>query len=118
MPPLPADTVEVPLIRIAHGRSGDKGDSSNVGLIARKPEYLPWLQGQATAEAVRGYLAHLVTGKVSRFALPGIGAVNLVLEGALGGGGMASLRNDPLGKGMAQIVLNMPIKIPRELLKT
>ena len=118
MPPLPADVVEVPLIRIAYGRSGDKGDSSNVGLIARKPEYLTWLQSQATAEAVRGYLAHLVIGKVRRFALPGIGAVNLVLEGALGGGGMASLRNDPLGKGMAQIVLGMPIKIPRELLKT
>jgi len=118
MPPLPDDTVEVPLIRIAHGRSGDKGDSANVGLIARKPEYLPWLHGQVTAGSVRAYLAHLVTGKARRFAVPGIGAVNLVLDGALGGGGMASLRNDPLGKGMAQIVLGMPIKIPRELLTT
>jgi len=115
MPALAADAVEVPLIRIAHGRSGDKGDSSNVGLIARRPEFLPYLHAQVTADAVRAYLAHLVNGRVTRFALPGIGAVNLVLEGALGGGGMASLRNDPLGKGMAQIVLGMPVRIPREL---
>ncbi len=112
------DFVEVPLIRIAHGRSGDKGDSSNVGLITRRPEYLPYLHAQVTPEAVHSYLSHLVRGKVSRYALPGIGAVNLVLEGALGGGGMASLRNDPLGKGMAQLVLGMPIRIPQGLLKT
>lgn len=113
---LPAEGIEVPLLRIAHGRSGDKGDTSNVGIIARKPEYLPLIRNQVTADAVAQFLAHLVKGKVRRFALPGIGAYNFVLEQALGGGGMASLRNDPLGKGMAQLVLAMPVRVPRELL--
>jgi hypothetical protein len=112
----PADAATVPLVRIAHGRSGDKGDSSNVGIIARKPEYQPWIASQVTAEAVREYLGHLVKGRVTRYALPGIGALNFVLERALGGGGMASLRNDPLGKGMAQLVLAMPVRIPKDLL--
>ncbi|MGH8675605.1 MAG: AtuA-related protein, partial [Burkholderiales bacterium] len=115
-PEPPTDAVTVPLIRIAHGRSGDKGDTSNVGIIARKPEYLPWIRGQVTAEAVRDYLAHLDRGRVTRYSLPGINALNFVLEQALGGGGMASLRNDPLGKGMAQIVLAMPVRIPKDLL--
>ena len=115
-PQPPADAVTVPLLRIAHGRSGDKGDNSNVGIIARKPEYMPWIRSQITAATVREYLAHLVQGKVTRYSLPGINALNFVLEQALGGGGMASLRNDPLGKGMAQLVLAMPIRIPKELL--
>jgi len=113
---LPADAVTIPLIRIAHGRSGDKGDQSNVGIVARKDEYLPLIRSQVTADAVREYLGHLVNGKVTRYALPGIGALNFVLEQALGGGGMASLRNDPLGKGMAQLVLAMPVQVPRALL--
>jgi len=112
------EMVEVPLIRIAHGRSGDKGDSSNVGLIARRPEYLPFLHAQVTPAAVKAYLYHLVAGDVRRFDVPGIAAVNLVLDGALGGGGMASLRGDPLGKGMAQVVLGMKIKIPQKALTT
>jgi len=115
-PQPPADAVSVPLIRIAHGRSGDKGDNSNVGILARKPEYMPWIRSQVTAGAVRQYLGHLVRGKVTRYSLPGINALNFVLEQALGGGGMASLRNDPLGKGMAQLVLAMPLRIPKELL--
>jgi len=115
-PQPPQDAVTVPLIQIAHARSGDKGDSSNVGIIARKPEYLPWIRSQVTASAVRDYLQHLVRGKVTRYAVPGIGALNFVLEQALGGGGMASLRSDPLGKGMAQLVLSMPVRIPKTLL--
>ena len=115
-PQVPPEAVTVPLIRVAHGRSGDKGDYSNVGIIARKPEYLPWIRSQVTAAAVREYLRHLVKGNVTRYSLPGINAINLVLEQALGGGGMASLRNDPLGKGMAQLVLAMPVRIPEELL--
>jgi hypothetical protein len=115
-PKPPADAVTVPLIRIAHGRSGDKGDNSNVGIIARRPEYLPWIRSQVTADAVREYVGHLVQGNVTRYSLPGIGALNFVLERALGGGGMASLRNDPLGKGMAQLVLAMPVRVPKELL--
>lgn len=115
-PPLPEDAVTVPLIRLAYGRSGDKGDSANVGLIARRPEYLPWIASQVTAAAVADHLRHLVKGRVTRYAVPGIGALNFVLENALGGGGMASLRGDPLGKGMAQIVLGMPVRVPKDLL--
>ena len=115
-PALPSDAVSVPLLRLAWARSGDKGDSANVGIIARKPEYLPWIASQVSAPAVADYLRHLVHGPVTRYALPGIGAFNFVLEQALGGGGMASLRNDPLGKGMAQIVLGMPVRVPGDLL--
>ncbi|MBU4611139.1 DUF1446 domain-containing protein [Achromobacter sp. GG226] len=111
-----AGLVEVPLIRIAHGRSGDKGDISNVGLIARTPALLPWLRAQATPPAVGEWLAHLVQGPITRYDLPGLHAINLVCERALGGGGMASLRNDPLGKGMAQVVLAMPVRVPAALL--
>ena len=111
-----ADCVEVPLIRMAFARSGDKGDISNIGIIARHPEWLPVLRAQLTEVAVAGWLAHLVKGKVTRHEVPGIGAFNFVCESALGGGGMATLRNDSLGKGMAQIVLGMPVRIPVRLL--
>ncbi len=110
---MPQDGVEVPLIRIAWGRSGDKGDTSNIGLIARRPEYLPLLRRQVSAERVAQWLAHLVKGRVTRYDLPGFHAVNFVCESALDGGGMASLRNDPLGKAMAQILLTMPVRVPR-----
>jgi hypothetical protein len=109
---LPGDAVEVPLIKLAYGRSGDKGDISNIGIMARKPEYLPIISTQVTEQRVKDYLAHLVNGKVTRYSLPGIDAFNFVCEQALGGGGMASLRNDPLGKGMAQILLSLPVKVP------
>lgn len=115
-PAPPANALSVPLLRLAWGRSGDKGDSSNVGIIARRPEFLPWIAQQITADAVAAYLRHLVRGPVRRYALPGIGGFNFVLEQALGGGGMASLRGDPLGKGMAQIVLAMPVRVPPEVL--
>jgi hypothetical protein len=108
-------TVEVQLISIAYGRSGDKGDTSNIGLMARRPEWLPLIRSQVTPERVAEYLAHLVKGPIRRYDLPGINAVNLVCEQALGGGGMASLRNDPLGKGMAQILLGMPVRVPANL---
>ncbi|MCY1166995.1 MAG: acyclic terpene utilization AtuA family protein [Pseudomonadota bacterium] len=112
----PSSMVEVPLIRLAYARSGDKGDISNIGVIARRPDLLPVLRAQVTEAAVAAYLAHLVKGKVTRYDLPGINAFNLVCEQALGGGGMASLRNDPLGKGMAQILLSMPVRVPVALL--
>lgn len=110
------DTVEVPLIKIAFGRSGDKGDTSNIGLIARRPEYLSTLRSEVTAARVANWLGHLVKGPVTRYDLPGFDAVNFVCESALDGGGMASLRNDPLGKGMAQILLTMPVRVPQALL--
>ena len=107
----------VPLVQVAFGRSGDKGDTSNIGLIARHPALLPVLKDQVTPERVKEYLGHLVQGPVRRYELPGIQAINLVCERALGGGGMASLRNDPLGKGMAQMLLDMPVEVPALLLQ-
>ena len=87
---------EVPLIRLAWARSGDKGDISNIGLVARRAEWLPLLWARVTPEVVKAYFAHLVHGRVERFHLPGIDAMNLVMHEALGGGGPASTRNDPL----------------------
>ena len=105
----------LPLVQLAHGRSGDKGDSANIGIIARKPEFLPLLRAQLTPEVVKAYFAHLVQGEVVRYEVPGIHAFNFVLHGALDGGGMASLRNDPLGKGLAQMLLDLPILVPADL---
>ena len=107
------ECVEVPLVRLAWARSGDKGDTSNIGVIARKPEWLPWLRAQLTEARVKEWLGHLVQGEVARFDVPGIHAMNFLCTRALDGGGMASLRNDPLGKGMAQILLTMPVRVPR-----
>jgi hypothetical protein len=112
----PGDLREVPLIRLAWARSGDKGDISNIGVIARAPALLPLLRAQLTESAVAAFLAHLVKGRVTRFEVPGINAFNFVCEKALDGGGMSSLRNDPLGKGMGQILLSMPIQVPIALL--
>jgi Acyclic terpene utilisation family protein AtuA len=109
------EAVPVPLVKLAHARSGDKGNTSNIGVIARRPEYLPVILAQVTPAAVKAYLAHLVKGEVARYLLPGIHACNLVLQDALDGGGPASQRMDPLGKGMAQILLDMPVRVPREL---
>jgi hypothetical protein len=109
---LDKETITVPLIQLAYARSGDKGDTSNIGIIARQPAFLPFIKASVTEESVAAWLAHLVKGKVTRFDLPGINAVNFVCEQALGGGGMSSLRNDPLGKGMAQMVLSMPVTVP------
>ena len=112
MPAGPARTV--PLVALAWGRSGDKGDLSNIGLIARRPEWLPLLWAQVTPEVVKAWFAHLVKGRVDRFHLPGLHAMNLVLHQALEGGGAASLRLDPLGKGMAQMLLELPIEVPAD----
>ncbi|MFI8747586.1 acyclic terpene utilization AtuA family protein [Pseudomonas sp. NPDC077186] len=109
--------VEVPLLRIAHGRSGDKGNSVNIGIIAREPKWLGVLRDELTAERVREYFGHFVEGQVSRFDVPGIGAFNFLLQGALAGGGMASPRSDPLGKAFAQMLLDMPIRVPAKLLE-
>ncbi|MNS79693.1 hypothetical protein D3C72_1133540 [compost metagenome] len=110
------DAIEVPLIRLAWARSGDKGDTSNIGVIARHPELLPLLRAQLTEARVAAWLAHLVQGRVTRHEVPGIHAFNFVCEQALGGGGMASLRNDPLGKGMGQILLALPVRASPALL--
>ncbi len=112
----PDDVVTVPLIRIAHGRSGDKGDISNIGIVARHRAFVPVIAAEVTPERVASHLAHAVAGRVTRYSLPGFDAFNFVCEEALGGGGMASLRHDPLGKAMAQILLSLPVRVPRVLL--
>ena len=109
------DLVEVPLVRLAWARSGDKGNLSNIGLIARQSQWLPLIWDRVTPEKVGAYFAHLVKGRVERFHLPGIAAMNLLLHDALAGGGPASPRMDPLGKGMGQMLLDMPVTVPRSL---
>jgi len=102
----------LPLVALAWGRSGDKGDSANIGVIARRPEYVPLLRAALTEERVAEWFRHLVEGPVRRYELPGIHAFNFVLERALGGGGMASLRMDPQGKAFAQMLLDFPVEVP------
>ncbi|MCV3243905.1 acyclic terpene utilization AtuA family protein [Mesorhizobium sp. ZC-5] len=114
-PASPSDVVAMPLIKLASARSGDKGNVSNIGVIARRPDFLPVLLERLTPERVKDYFAHLVEGKVERFLLPGIGAMNFLLHEALNGGGPASMRLDPLGKGMAQMLLDMEIDVPAAL---
>ena len=112
------DEIEVSLIDIAHARSGDKGNASNIGVIARKAEYLPWIRASLTEANVAEYMKHVIDaekGKVIRYELPGLNALNFMLENALGGGGVASLRIDPQGKAFAQQLLDMPVKIPASL---
>ena len=114
----PADEplATVPLIAVAHGRSGDKGDIANIGILARRPEYLPWIRRAATPEAVGRYFAHFVRGEVERFEWPGLDGFNFLLHQGLGGGGIASLRHDPQGKALAQIMMDMPVEVPAEWL--
>lgn len=115
---LPACPESVPLVLLAWARSGDKGDHANVGVLARRPEYLPFLRAALTPAAVARHLAHALDperGRVRRWDLPGLDAMNLLLEHALGGGGMASLRADPQGKGLAQQLLDVSIPVPAEL---
>jgi hypothetical protein len=106
---------KTPLVKLAYGRSGDKGDSANIAIIARKPEYLPIIRAQLTEARVAEWFAHLVDGSVVRYDVPGLNAVNFVLERALDGGGAASLRPDTQGKSYAQLLLAMPIETPADL---
>jgi Acyclic terpene utilisation family protein AtuA len=106
---------KVPLIALAVGRSGDKGNSANIGLIARKGEYLPWLRAALMEDVVRDWFAHHGVSEVERYDLPGIQALNFVLHDALGGGGVASLRVDAQGKAFAQMLMDYPIPVPRGL---
>lgn len=114
-PPLDAVDRVVPLIRLAWARSGDKGNAANIGVIARRQEYLPYIRAALTSEAVGQVFAHYLQGPVERFDLPGIHALNFLLHDVLGGGGMASLRNDPQGKAYGQILLDYPIPVPATL---
>jgi hypothetical protein len=101
------------LAEIAHARSGDKGDTANVGLIARKPEYYPILVREVTAARVRKHFKGVITGTVERFELPNLKALNFLLHGALDGGGTISLKTDAQGKVFSTALLRMKIKVPR-----
>ena len=103
------------LIDLAHARSGDKGDSANIGVIARRPEDYPILVRELTPTRVREHFAGIVHGDVERFELPNLGALNFVLHGALGGGGTVSLRLDAQGKTLAAALLRMELDIPERL---
>jgi len=105
-------THRVPLIALAYGRSGDKGDTANIGVLARRAEFLPLLRAQLTADAVKAYLAHVARGAVERFEWPGLLGFNFLLHEALGGGGVASLRYDPQGKMLAQVLMDFPLDVP------
>lgn len=112
------ELVEVPLVALAWGRSGDKGNKANIGIIARSPEYLPYIYAALTEQVVADRFAHFLENSsqaVQRFLMPGCSAINFLLHNVLGGGGVASLRNDPQGKGYAQLLLDAPIPVPRSL---
>lgn len=110
--------VRVPLLRLAHGRSGDKGDNANIGVIARSPAVYAFLCEWLTADRVQAYFAHLVLGEVHRYLMPGFDALNFVMTQALGGGGVASLRYDPQGKALAQMLLDLDVDVPLAVLES
>lgn len=103
------------LILLAHGRSGDKGDSVNVGVIARRPEWYAFLRDRLTEAAVADHLRPLASGPVRRYELENLGALNFLVAGALDGGGSLSLRLDAQGKTYAQAVLRMLVELPDDL---
>ena len=106
----------VELIKIAHGRSGDKGNGSNVGIIARHPKIYPFLVEKLTLEVIKEHMKYVCKGKVDRYELPNIGALNFILHDSLGGGGTVSLKLDAQGKTHALQVLRMDIDVPQKLL--
>jgi hypothetical protein len=110
----------VKLLQLAHARSGDKGDTANVGLIALKPEYYPILVEQVTAERVKEHFRGICFGQVERFEVPNLGALNFLLHHSLDGGGTISLKTDAQGKTYSSALLRMEIevdeKIAREVL--
>ena len=103
--------MKVSLTKLAHARSGDKGDTANVGLIALKDEYYPILVREVTADAVKKHFGPMVKGDVERFELPNLHALNFLLHGSLGGGGTLSLMTDAQGKTFSTALLRMEIEI-------
>lgn len=103
--------MKIQLVKLAHARSGDKGDTANVGLIALKDEYYPLLVREVTAERVKEHFGEMVKGDVERFELPNLGALNFLLHGALGGGGTLSLMTDAQGKTFSTALLRMYISV-------
>src|SRR5215203_4959376 len=104
--------MKVQLLKLAHARSGDKGDTANVGVIALKDEYYDILVREVTAEKVKSHFGEMVKGDVERFELPNLGALNFLLHGSLGGGGTLSLMTDAQGKTFSTALLRLNIEIP------
>lgn len=104
--------MKAPLSTIAHTRSGDKGDTCNIGVIALDERHYATLVREVTAERVRAHFGELVKGPVERFELPNLGALNFLLHGALGGGGTVSLRTDAQGKTFGAALLRLEIEVP------
>jgi hypothetical protein len=102
---------KIKLLQIAHARSGDKGDTANVGLIALKPEYYPILVEQVTAERVKAHFRGICLGEVERFEVPNLGALNFLLHHSLDGGGTISLKTDAQGKTYSTALLRMEIEV-------
>ncbi len=109
--------MKVPLSRIAHARSGDKGDASNVGLIADSVPLYEVIAREVTEERVKEHFKELAQGSVKRYEVPNIRALNFILNDSLGGGGTASLKTDAQGKTHGQGLLQMEVEVPDELLK-
>ena len=102
---------------LAHARSGDKGDTGNVGVIALRPEFYPHLVRELTPERVRSHFQGIVLGQVERFELPNLEALNFLLHNALGGGGTVSLKTDAQGKVLSTAMLRMEIEVPEEVVR-
>jgi hypothetical protein len=109
--------MKIRLVDIAHARSGDKGDTANVGLIALEPRWYPVLELFVTRDAVARHFKGMITGGVERFELPNLGALNFLLHGALDGGGTLSLKTDAQGKVYSTAMLRMTIEVPADLVK-
>ncbi len=107
---------KIQLLALAHARSGDKGDAANVGVIARDAKHYPFLKEYLTAERVKKHFEGICFGKVERFEMPNLHALNFLLHETLGGGGTVSLKNDAQGKTLSSAMLRMEIEIDEELL--
>ncbi|HKV51593.1 MAG TPA: hypothetical protein VJO52_10360 [Gemmatimonadaceae bacterium] len=104
--------MKIRLLDIAHARSGDKGDTANVGVIALKPEWYPLLERELTRDRVARHFQGAITGGVDRYELPNLGALNFLLHGALGGGGTLSLKTDAQGKVFSTALLRLELEVP------
>lgn len=107
--------MKIQLVKLAHARSGDKGDTANVGVIALKDEYYPIIAREVTTERVKEHFGEMVKGDVERFELPNLSALNFLLHGALGGGGTLSLMTDAQGKTFSTALLRMYIDVPEDI---
>jgi hypothetical protein len=108
-------SVRVPLLQLCYARSGDKGDTCNIGVVARSQKIYPWMRQQLTADRVKDYFRGVCKGEVERFEMPNLLALNFLLHESLGGGGTVSLRIDPQGKTLAEALLMMEVDVPESL---